>query len=147
MNQCTRRASGCATELQALLDWRVFREEESDSGQPTPEHSVQLSGRRRATLASETPSLVKKRAHVVLQWQVPVPGESTYTDRYFDGGILDNTPLSAALSAVREETRRRQTGRTAAEFKAPDEAAVHEAFVVLLSPRPRKRYGGPRTTC
>jgi predicted acylesterase/phospholipase RssA len=72
--------------------------------------------------------------------QVPVPGESTYSDRYFDGGILDNTPLSPALSAVREEARRRRMGRAAAEFTAPGEDAVHEAFVVLLSPRPRKRY-------
>lgn len=71
--------------------------------------------------------------------QVAVPGESTYSDRYFDGGILDNTPLSPALSAVREEVRRRKADPAAAAFK-PEDDAVHEAFVVLLSPRPRKRY-------
>jgi predicted acylesterase/phospholipase RssA len=71
--------------------------------------------------------------------QVPVPGESTYADRYFDGGILDNTPLSPALSGLREELERQRTEAAAEEFTATEEP-VHEAFVVLLSPKPRRRY-------
>jgi predicted acylesterase/phospholipase RssA len=58
--------------------------------------------------------------------QIPVPGESPYADRYIDGGILDNTPLSTALTALRESE------------EAGD--ATHEMLVVLLSPRPRGRY-------
>jgi len=61
--------------------------------------------------------------------QIPVPGESPYADRYIDGAILDNTPLSTALTALREAD---------AEAKARPES--HEMLVIMLSPRKRGRY-------
>jgi predicted acylesterase/phospholipase RssA len=65
--------------------------------------------------------------------QLPLRGESAYGDRYFDGGILDNTPLSTALAALRDAEARHDV-----DGPAPD--PVHEIFVVLLAPRPRRRY-------
>jgi hypothetical protein len=61
--------------------------------------------------------------------QIPVPGEVPYADRYIDGGILDNTPLATALTALRE-----------AEAEAKSGSETHEMLVVLLSPRKRGRY-------
>jgi predicted acylesterase/phospholipase RssA len=61
--------------------------------------------------------------------QIPVPGESPYADRYIDGGILDNTPLSTALTALRE---------SGSEGEAAP--ATNEMLVVLLTLRARGRY-------
>src|SRR5262249_45801152 len=61
--------------------------------------------------------------------QIPVPGETPYADRYIDGGILDNTPLSTALAALRE-----------ADAQGEVRSEAHEILVVMLSPRKRGRY-------
>jgi predicted acylesterase/phospholipase RssA len=61
--------------------------------------------------------------------QIPVPGEAPYADRYIDGGILDNTPLATALTALREAAAEENAG-----------SGTHEMLVVLLSPRKRGRY-------
>jgi predicted acylesterase/phospholipase RssA len=73
------------------------------------------------------------------EWpQLPLAGESAYGDRYFDGGILDNTPLATALEALRDADRQADTG------EARPREVTHEIFVVLLAPRPRRRYLGAR---
>ncbi len=69
------------------------------------------------------------------EWpQLPLAGESAYGDRYFDGGILDNTPLATVLDALRDAGRDQDGG------DPPPRDAAHEIFVVLLAPRPRRRY-------
>lgn len=80
------------------------------------------------------------------EWpQLPVPGDSRYSDRYFDGGILDNTPLSAALTAIRDAESRRPAPVSASAASAesaasPTQKPIHEMVVVLLAPLPRARY-------
>ena len=75
--------------------------------------------------------------------QLPVPGVSQYSDHYFDGGVLDNTPMATALQALRDILARRHAGR---ESTTPQNKTselinpIHEAFVVLLAPPPRRRY-------
>ena len=72
------------------------------------------------------------------EWpQLPLAGESAYGDRYFDGGILDNTPLATALDALRDGDRRAADADPRAAESGPP---AHEIFVVLLAPRPRRRY-------
>lgn len=65
--------------------------------------------------------------------QIPVPDELPYADRYLDGGILDNTPLSTALRALRE-------GDAEDRAQGGESAETSEMIVVLLSPRARRRY-------
>ena len=72
------------------------------------------------------------------EWpQLPLAGESEYGDRYFDGGILDNTPLATALDALRDADRQASDAGPHAGAAGP---SAHEIFVVLLAPRPRRRY-------
>lgn len=68
------------------------------------------------------------------EWpQLPVDEHERFTDRYFDGGILDNTPLSTALAALRDaDSRDRDAGA--------DVPTEHEMIVVLVAPLPRRRY-------
>jgi len=68
--------------------------------------------------------------------QLTLADEESIADRYFDGGILDNTPLSTALTALRE----RDAGEAAPVPANGAAAPVHEMLVVLLSPRARRRY-------
>jgi len=65
--------------------------------------------------------------------QIPLPDEPPYADRYLDGGILDNTPLSTALRALRE-------GDAGDRAAGGESAETSEMIVVLLSPRARRRY-------
>ncbi len=69
--------------------------------------------------------------------ELPLPEFAPHGDRYFDGGVLDNTPLSSALAALRElqaMDERRDGGE--AESAAP----IHEMLVILLSPPPRRQH-------
>jgi predicted acylesterase/phospholipase RssA len=67
---------------------------------------------------------------------LPLPEFSDKGDRYFDGGILDNTPLSTALAALRD---RQAADETAGRTEAAGALPVHEVVVVLVSPPPRRK--------
>ena len=67
--------------------------------------------------------------------ELPLPEFASHGDRYFDGGVLDNTPLSSALAALRDRQATDDAER--AEEDGQRATAIHEMLVVLLSPPAR----------